>query len=1636
MDWNTHAAGTRLALAMDPRKGIRLYSSNSRLIEPGSLSDIKTLNLQSPVTTKSRPQSTIESRYDVRGTVGAGLRRARKVDQVAMTCEEPSGQVYVQGMLTIATTCEEPSGQVIRRAMKLGQSPRRARPSKVSLRRVRILGQVATTCEEASGQVYVVRGKSSSRYDVQEPSGAGITSSRKLGQVATTCEEPLGAGLRRVRKLGQVATTCKEPSGQVYVVLGKLIKSLRRGRNRRGRFTSCEETWSNRYDVRGTVGAGLCRARTLGQVATTCEETSGQVLCPAEVKLVQVATTFEEPSWQVLSCEDTRSSRYDMRETVGAGLRHATKLGQVATTCEEPSVQVYVMRGNLVKLLRRVRNRRGRFTSCEETWSSRYDVRGTVGAGLRRVRKLGQVATTCEEPSGQVYVVRGNLVKSLRRARNHRGKFTSRYDVRGTIGEGLRRAGKVDQVATTCEEPSGQVYVVQGNLVKSLRRGGTVRAGLCRARTLGQVATTCEEPSGQVYVMLGKLIKSLRRARNRWGRFTSCEDTWSSRYETFPFLSEDPVRACLCPVRKLGQVVTTCEEPSGQFYVVRGNLVKSIRRARNCRGRFTSCEETWSSRYDLRGTVGAGLRRARKVDQVATTCEEPSGQVYVVRGNLVKSLRRVRNHQGRFMSCEDTWSSRYDVRGTVRAGLRHARKLGQVATTYEEPLGRVYVVQGHLDKSLRRARNRQGSRYDVRGTIGAGLCRARKLGQVTTTCEEPSGQVYVVRGHLVKSLRRLRRAKKVDQVATGQVAIDVVGTNIGQVYVKARTLWSSRTTLRGTVGAGLRHDRKVDQVTTTCEEPLGQVYVVRGHLFKSLRRARNCQGRFMSCEETWSCRYDLRGTVGEGLRRARKLGQVRLRSHAINRCRYDVRGTVRTGLRRARKLGQVATTCAEPLGQVYVVRGHLVKSLRCLRRARKLGQVATTCEEPSGQVYVVRDTWPSRYRRVREPSGQVTSYVRGTVGVGLRSDDETGQVAMTVRVEPLGQGLRCARKQSRASLRRARKISLKSLRRRGKEPVRAGKLGKSLRRGEPSGPWFMSCKDRLRSGRYGVRENRQRTGLVVRRKLGHVRFECDGTVGKFYVMRGKLVKSEYDRALGFSHARKVDIATDMGGTVRGKISRARKLGRKSYDRQVYANARKLGHVATTFEKPVPWPGFVVLEDPERRCWFMLCSIYVRGETGKVGTTVRTVGAGLCTSRGTWYKSLRREGTVGARFTSCEETWTNRYDVRGTVRASLCRARTLGQVTTALENRQGRFCRARTLGQVAMTCEKPSVQVYVMRGNLLSRLRRGGTVGAVYVERGILGKVDYEVRGTVVMFYVRARNRSVQGRFMSCEDTWSSRYDERGTVGARLRHARKVDQVATTCEETSGQVYVMRGNLVKSLRHVRNRQGRFMSCEETCSSRYDVRGTVGAGLRHGRKVDQVATTCEEPSGQVYVGLGKLIKSLRRVRNRRGSRYDLRGTVKAGLCPARTLAQVAMTCEEPSRQVYVVLGKLIKLLRRDRNRRGNFTSCEETWSSWYDVRGTVRAGLRRARTLGQVATTCEEPSGQVYFARGNLVKSLRRARNHWGRFTSFEETWSSRYNVRGTVMAGLCPARTLGQVATTCEEPSGKVYIVLGKLIKSL
>ncbi|GJZ31681.1 hypothetical protein Tco_0576728 [Tanacetum coccineum] len=113
------------------------------------------------------------------------------------------------------------------------------------------------------------------------------------------------------------------------------------------------------------------------------------------------------------------------------------------------------------------------------------DTRWCISAGglIARLRVLGTThvgITSCEE----------NLVKSLRRARKtvgaevyvcERGNWSSRYDVRGTVGTGLRcERRKVWKVSPSrygklLRKPSGQVYVVE---------------------EIGQVATTCEEHRG------------------------------------------------------------------------------------------------------------------------------------------------------------------------------------------------------------------------------------------------------------------------------------------------------------------------------------------------------------------------------------------------------------------------------------------------------------------------------------------------------------------------------------------------------------------------------------------------------------------------------------------------------------------------------------------------------------------------------------------------------------------------------------------------------------------------------------------------------------------------------------------------------------------------------------------------------------------------------------------------------------------------------------------------------------------------------------------------------------------------------------------------------------------------------------
>ncbi|GJR74963.1 hypothetical protein Tco_0087328 [Tanacetum coccineum] len=119
-------------------------------------------------------------------------------------------------------------------------------------------------------------------------------------------------------------------------------------------------------------------------------------------------------------------------------LSRARKLGQVATTWRGtvgaglPSCEVQLRAKKFIKWLRRARNVGSGLRRDEETWSSRY---------------------TGEELSGHVNLERGvNLVKSLRRAKNRQGRSMSCENfgqvathVRGTVGAAPGKPTNLDE---------------------------------------------------------------------------------------------------------------------------------------------------------------------------------------------------------------------------------------------------------------------------------------------------------------------------------------------------------------------------------------------------------------------------------------------------------------------------------------------------------------------------------------------------------------------------------------------------------------------------------------------------------------------------------------------------------------------------------------------------------------------------------------------------------------------------------------------------------------------------------------------------------------------------------------------------------------------------------------------------------------------------------------------------------------------------------------------------------------------------------------------------------------------------------------------------------------------------------------
>ncbi|GJR72190.1 hypothetical protein Tco_0084555 [Tanacetum coccineum] len=355
------------------------------------------------------------------------------------------------------------------------------------------------------------------------------------------------------------------------------------------------------------------------------------------------------------------------------------------------------------------------------------------------------------------------------------------------------------------------------------------------------------------------------------------------------------------------------------------------------------------------------------------------------------------------------------------------------------------------------------------------------------------------------------------------------------------------------------------------------------------------------------------------------------------------------------------------------------------------------------------------------------------------------------------------------------------------------------------------------------------------------------------------------------------------------------------------------------------------------------------------------------------KSLRRlRGTVGGRFyVHAEEVGPSRYDVR---------VRNVGHVST---------CEEETIGLVydgPGSIRKPRHQIagpYPLgsMGASDHGLRRAWKLVKSLTDVARNSGHVYDVRRKLgVVTTGRRYNEELES------------YSQLTPVGHQGGWSQWTMSLRRFARKPSGQVYVVRGNLVKSptdgegdpsgqVYVVRGKLVKSLECAET----------VGGGFTCARKVESKSLTSA-------------------ARNRRGSRTTSRGTVGEVYVSVREICGQSLRRGEETtgHEEERVAGKEVY------KRRGRFTTCEETWSSRYDVRGTVGAGLRRASNLGQVATTCEEPSGQVYVVRGKLVKSLRRARNGRGRFTTCEEPWSSRYDVRGTVGARLRRARKLGQV----------------------
>ncbi|GJU11287.1 putative ribonuclease H-like domain-containing protein [Tanacetum coccineum] len=185
-------------------------------------------------------------------------------------------------------------------------------------------------------------------------------------------------------------------------------------------------------------------------------------------------------------------------------------------------------------------------------------------------------------------------------------------DLKVTVVKGtMRNLESYSQLHTPVGHPRSDESVTMIRLRRARNRRGRFTF---RAEEFGQVATTCEEPSGQVYGQ----CESLRRAEDRRGRFTSCGGKDCSLVATGRGGKEPSGQMFTDRASNLGKVAersseetvgagfTSCE---GEEF---GQVATDVR-GKPSRGEefLSSARETWYKSHDVRKEASvARLRRS------------------------------------------------------------------------------------------------------------------------------------------------------------------------------------------------------------------------------------------------------------------------------------------------------------------------------------------------------------------------------------------------------------------------------------------------------------------------------------------------------------------------------------------------------------------------------------------------------------------------------------------------------------------------------------------------------------------------------------------------------------------------------------------------------------------------------------------------------------------------------------------------------------------------------------------------------------------------------------------------------------------------------------------------------------------